>query len=249
MSDALRGALDQLIPSSDEPREWQRLVRRASARTRRRRSLVLALAAAVAVAVSAPALGLHRDVVDFFSAEPAPEPVRFDFASLRRHPGGAAGSPEWPFRDVIGSEAREVTAIVVRGERRPLSVAPTESGGYCWHWYTMFSCRKEGEQRSGPLGLMRLGGDDQPWMLALTTQDAAVGQLVVRYEDGERATLPFVWVSEPIDAGFSIFEVPPEKSVPGRWPELVVALSSEGDEVHRFDVLHPRESAQPQTPG
>jgi hypothetical protein len=249
VSDALRDALDELIPRSDEPRDWQELVRRSSTQTSRRRSLVLALAAAVAVAVSAPALGLHRDVVDFFSAEPAPEPVRFDFASLRHHPPSSAASPEWPFRDVIASEAREVTAVVVRGERRPLSVAPTASGGYCWHWYTMFNCRKEGEQRSGPLGVMRLGGDDQPWMLALSTQHAEVAQLELRYEDGERVMLPFVWVSEPIDAGFSIFEVPAEKSVLGHWPELVVALSSDGREVDRLDVLHPRGSARPQTPG
>jgi hypothetical protein len=200
---------------------------------------VLALAAVVAVTVSTPALGLHRDVVDFFTAEPAPEPVRFDFASLRRHHPPNATGYEWPFKDVIASEAREVTAIVVRGERRPIFVAPTESGGYCWHWYTMFGCRKEGEQRAGPLGVMRLGGDDQPWMLELTTQNSAIAELELRYEDGERVTLPFVWVSEPIDAGFSIFELPAEKSVTGHWPDLVVALSSDGDEVHRFDVLHP----------
>lgn len=248
MSDVLRDALDELIPSFDEPRDWQRLVRRASTQTRRRRSFIVTLAALVAVTVSAPALGLHRDFVDFFTAEPAPEPVRFDFASLRHLPT-LPGRPKRPFRDVIASEAREVTAIVVRGERRPLSVAPTESGGYCWHWYTMFACRKEGEQTSDPLGVMRLGGDDQPWMLPLTTQNPAIAQLELRYEDGERVTLPFVWVSEPIDAGFSIFEVPAEKSVLGHWPDFVVALSSGGDEVDRFDVLHPRESAQPQTGG
>lgn len=237
-TDALREALDELIPPFNEPRHWQGLVRRASTQKRRRRSVVLALAAVVAVTVSAPALGLHRDVVDFFSADPAPEPVRFDFASLRRHQPASATS-EWPFRDVIASEAREVTAVVVRGERRPIYVAPTESGGYCWHWYTEFGCRKEGEQRPGPLGVMRLGGDDQPWTLQLTTQNAAIAELELRYEDGESVTVPFVWVSEPIDAGFSIFELPAEKSAPGHWPDVLVALNSDGDVVQRFDVLHP----------
>jgi hypothetical protein len=37
MSDVLRDALDELIPPFDEPRDWQRLVRRAATQTRRRR--------------------------------------------------------------------------------------------------------------------------------------------------------------------------------------------------------------------
>jgi hypothetical protein len=237
MNDVLRDALDELIPPVPEPREWEHVVRRASAQTRRRRPLVLAAAAVVAVALSAPALGLHHDVVDFFSADPAPGPVLFDFASLRRH--GPPGGRDWPFRDVVASEAREVTAVVVRGERRPLYVAPTETGGYCFHWYTMFGCRRDGDERPGPIGVMRLGGDDQPWMVNLTTQNGAIAELELLYEDGERVTVPFVWVSEPIDAGFAIFELPAEKTAPGHWPDVLVALSGEGDEVSRFDVLHP----------
>ena len=55
----------------------------------------------------------------------------------------------------------------------------------------------------------------------------------IRYQDGEIAESPVVWVSPPIDAGFFIYEVPERHWRAGHRPSIIVLEDAEGRELAR----------------
>jgi hypothetical protein len=74
------------------------------------------------------AFALYRELVDYGSAEPAPERIQRDFEFLQEHTaaassrfGGPKFTPEGP--------AREVMRVHIDGETRPLWVVPTRDAG------------------------------------------------------------------------------------------------------------------------
>jgi hypothetical protein len=64
-----------------------------------------------------------------------------------------------------------------------------------------------------------------------TLDDAATLEIV--FDDGKSVTVPVVWVSEPIDAGFYGYEVPREKWAVGRRPRLLILRDADGRELRR----------------
>lgn len=228
MIEALDRALDELVPHYDEPRRWDEVVRRASVRRHRRRVLTLGFAAGVAAVLIGAGGVFHREFVDFFSAEPAPEPIRVEFAKMGARTNIMAG----PGHDIV--EAREVARFPVDGKLRPLWVAPMKSGGYCYRWHTFGSCGRMPHQDDAvKLGL---GGQEGPygqnWIVGHVT-DPAIERLVLEYADGGRTELRYVWVSSPIDAGFTAFQVPQERQREGRHAVAVVGFDDDGKEVER----------------
>jgi hypothetical protein len=202
------------LPSERRAAQRALIVSRAASRPRRRASVVLA--AALAVLVVTPAFAFRKQI-DFWSAEPAPERIQLHFDEMRRVFSPAGG--------LVPKEAREVTATMVDGVRRPLWVAPKASGGFCFHFHHLGAC----DPSFGFGGLQaESGGLD--WMVGVVVQPET-DRVVVRYEDGETAVLPFVWVSVPIDAGFVLFDVPPEHEREGHRPVAVTALDSDGGEL------------------
>lgn len=230
-------ALPQFRELPSETRVEQRAHLLAAVQApRRRRAFVLAAAAAILVAT--PALALHRQVVDFFSSESAPERIQLDFQWLRRHNeemrgrgmGGPAVSPE--------GAAREVLTVDLDGEKRSLWVVPTTEGGFCYRLHFYGSCtanKADAPLKIGVGGLSNAHGDGLAWVVGsvLAPQIETVQLL---YQDGERVTLPYVWVSEPIDAGFYAYEVPEEHRVLGRLTAAVIGLDENGHEVQRLRV-------------
>lgn len=215
--------------------DWLDVRRRAQGRGRRR-WLTLPLAAALAALLVGSAFGLYREIVDFFGAEPAPERVVVDFGRMSVHAVEGLGP------DVVPEQARQVMEATVRGKRRALYVAPTRSGGFCWLWPNLQgSCGRTHAGQSA-LGVVWLESAEGPALLSGHLLDPAVERLELRYEDGEKADIPFIWVSKPIDAGFYIFEVPREHLRTGWRAETLVALDHAGDEVarHRFQYSDPR---------
>jgi hypothetical protein len=228
MTEALDRALDEFVPPYAEPRRWDEVLQRASVRPHRRRVLVLAFAAGLAAIVIGAGGVFHRDVVDFFSAEPAPEPIRIDFAKM----GARTNMTVGPGHDM--AEAREVAKFPVDGELRPLWVAPMENGGFCYRWHTYGSCGRMPHQ--GDAVKLGLGGQDGSYglnWLAAHVGDPAIQRLELEYADGERVELPFLRVSSPIDAGFTAFQVPAERQREGRQAVAVIGFDDEGKEVER----------------
>jgi hypothetical protein len=227
MTEALDRALDELVPRPDEPRHWDDVLRRAEP-ARRRGMVALGLAAGLAVVLIGAGGVFHRDVVDFFSAEPAPEPVRIEFAKS----GARADVMMGPGHKTVG--AREVARFVVDGKKRPLWVAPMESGGYCYRWHTFGSCgRMPHQSNEVKLGLGGQEGDHGLNWLVAHVGDPAIHRLELEYADGARIELPFVWVTEPIDAGFTAFQVPEERQEKGRHALAVSGFDADGRLVER----------------
>jgi hypothetical protein len=219
--------------------DWADVRRRA--RTPVGRTVLLAgLAAALTVAVAAPALGLHRTVIDWFEAEPAPERIQLDFARL------GVGAPPGMAPGVIPNSARKVVEVRHDGKVHVLWVAPTEAGGFCHRWTQLGGgCRRE---RTPPpmTPRLRLGLDAWAIGASWTADERGVvtrvdgnllaeetERLVVEYADGEEAEIPVVWVSPPIAAGFYMFWVPAEHQGPGRHAVALRAEDVNGELVAR----------------
>jgi hypothetical protein len=164
---------------------------------------------------------LPPGIVDFFSAEPAPEPIRLDFAKM----GARADLIMGPGHET--HEAREVVKFPVDGKLRPLWLAPMENGGFCYRWHTFGSCGRMPHQ--GDAVKLGLGGQEGPygqnWIVGHVT-DPAIQRLELEYADGARIELRYVWVSSPIDAGFTAFQVLQERQREGRHAVAVIGFDA-----------------------
>ena len=199
----------------------------------------LALAAALlalAALVAAPALALHGRIIGFFDTTPARSPIVHEFGTFRR----AHAQRVWPYSigsSVIPSQTRGVATVSLpAGRRATLWVAPTERGGLCWNVEGIGGCDERATFRlNGNIGAAHLTtafGRILGWSIAAgytrLTQATAVE---FRFEDGESATTPITWVSEPLDAGFFLYAIPEEHWRQGHRISEVVPLDDEGDEI------------------
>jgi hypothetical protein len=202
-------------------------VRRRVRRARRRRVLTTAVVVAAAAIVAPAALGLHRIVVDFLSAEPAPERIQLDFARLD------LGAPKGMATGVIPMQTRKVPVRSADGSETFVWVAPTRRGGFCLRWeHGAGGCLS---RTGGGVGASFSGSGDESRLTislvtgAITRDDAE--RLELRFADGTTLELPITWVSPPIDAGFYAYEIPT-----GRRPQELV-LYADGDDVLERESL------------
>lgn len=247
MAELLRERFAYLANPLDDS-DWLDVRRRAGV-GKRRRPIWIALAAAiaaVAVLLATPALGLRGRIVQLFEeSEPAPEKVARSFATMN------VGVPSnMPSPGVIAEETREVMTIRVNPEKEAvLWVAPTEAGGFC----IFVGVRKIGAP--GDVGgggclssrqlsfspTMSIPGRVSPSGEILDPPVLVSGSVLLdeatavelRHQDGERASLKLLWVSEPIDAGFFLYAVPREHWRKGHRPSSIVVLDERGRELAR----------------
>lgn len=221
-------ALTNTLDDSD----WLDVRRRARAASRR--WLLIPLAATVAVIAVGSAFALYRELVDFGSAEPAPQRVQLDFDSLRERSaemrakaGAPPITPEGP--------AREVMRVQIDGETRPLSVVPTREGSFCFRLAFAMSCVLDPNEMNsiGYSGLATPDGNGSQWLVG-PVSDEAVETVELLYQDGESVRLPFVWVSPPINAGFYAYDVPERHEQPGHLTAVIIARDENGNRVAHF---------------
>jgi len=194
------------------------------------RVLLAAAGVAAAVAFAAPAFGLGGKLVQLFeNAEPAPSKVQHSFAGLD------VGSPPGFRSSVLALQTRKI--VLPNG--MALWVAPTKSGGFCffvaggggdcdaqralpfWPIFSIGSVSEQGVITGGPVSV------------AGSTAIGGAADAEIRFEDGASATIPVVWVSAPINAGFFGYEVPRSHWAIGHRPTLVVLRDEEGNELGR----------------
>ncbi len=247
-----------------EDPDWQEVETRADAiaaradvvqlHERRLSSRKLALVAAAALlAVAAPAFGLPQRVVKLFSAaEPAPPRTELLFSTLDR------GAPPGLETGVIAGTTRKAFEVELpEGARGTLWVAPTAKGGYCELLQLVDADgRARGasgpgcNSRANPTGsgitipgpITSRGIERGPVVIDghATVRDAS--SAIIQFEDGREARIALTWISEPINAGFFVYGVPPANWTPGRLPALLRYVDGEGNRVgepHRlgFDRL------------
>jgi hypothetical protein len=212
--------------STHERGDWAD-VRRRSGMRRTRTLWALSLAAALAAIVAGSALALYRDEIEFWSSPAAPERIVIDFQTMRRLAVSALGP------NVIPGEARRVASFTIAGKSRGLFVAPTEEGGYCWRLHFIGSCGRTGNNdESFGFGFLGSHTGGAAWING-DFLDSDITRIEVEYEDGEIASVPFVWVTAPIDAGFYSLDVPTEHLAVGRRAAFIRAYNESGDEVAR----------------
>ncbi len=221
----LAEGLAKLVPLDESARgNWSDVERRANARSGRRRSprlrLVLAvLALVVAFVLVAPALGIDLPVLDFWKAEKAPPRVVEDFRSL------SLGAPPGMDPAAFANQARKVTTVALSDGAHTLWVAPTQAGGFCLTWTDAAGgCDKLGTvplsvswMARGPVpagddGLPELSATSFTRLSGFVNADY-VDSVEFRFADGDVVRPHVTWVSEPIGAGFFIYDIQRERRV------------------------------------
>jgi hypothetical protein len=244
VSDPLAREFAPLVNAVDDS-DWLDVRRRA--RRRLVRPAVLVATVALAALVVAPALGLHRQFIDFWGSESAPNRVETSFAELD------IGAPPGMAPGVLSDQARRVFRQPV-SDRHIVTIwaAPTKAGGFCSQ-----SLIREigGNSRGGgggcnrdrELGLapgMTIPGPispdgtirREPVIIDGHVTIHGVESIEVQFENGESDDVPLAWISEPIDAGFFAYAVPRKHWRAGSRPAFVVARDGAGREVAREEV-------------
>jgi hypothetical protein len=199
---------------------------------RRRRYVAFGSAALASALICGVALAASVIRRDFFEAPAGPETIRRSFSELDR------AAPQDMQTRVIAEETRRIDVPIDTGGSRPLFIAPTSGGGYCTASSFGGGCRIE--RRPSPDAVARLNvRGKNSWMLgvsmfvgpAKTTiygdiLDERVSELDVRLADGTLRRIPFVWISEPISAGFFFYDDLADDRSPE--PEAVIARGDDG---------------------
>jgi hypothetical protein len=215
--------LERMLPLPDgSAADWGDVLGRAGlagARRlpRRRAFLLVGATALVGLAIAVPAFGLAHSVIDWFSAPTAPEPAQKSFQSLDiGAPAGMAPGVSGPARSVMDAQ--------LDGKDAHFWVAPTASGGFC------FLLEGYGggcdRNRQLPLGWVVVGGTSP--VIFGDTLPAGIDHVEASFANGQNVSIPVVYVSSPIDAGFFVYQLPGAGSPPEAWPATLEAVRGDG---------------------
>ena len=203
----------------------------------------------VAVLLATPAFGVRHFILDviggrtdvpFKRTKPAPTIVRRQFADL-----GFGAPPSLAPQAIVG-ESRTVTTFRGGGKRHTLWVAPTRRGGFCWTVSEAFGgCLDRAELSRGARRYKPPRGAVHPELLSIsylassprssvpaTIEGVVLAPKTVRltaeFRDGTSVSLPFVFVSPPIDAGFVYWAIPGGQRQRATALEAVTARDAHG---------------------
>ena len=203
----------------------------------RRLAVVLVVAAILGALVATPAFGvgsalLHlfgRIEVPFAGAPPAASVIRHEFSDM------SSGAPKGMDPRVKPGQARLAGTFDFGAAKRHVWVAPTETGGFCYLIEGLSGGCSETRTEAIVLdgSFFAHPGATTPALDALAGRiySPQAKQLRVTFEDGRTTVLPFVYVSEPIEAGFFIYRPSAAEERPGHRPASVVAADSSGAEI------------------
>jgi hypothetical protein len=247
LEQVLSARLGELQTATGQP-DWadvRRKAHRLAARRRGRRFGTGAFVALAAVLAATPAFGLRGQIVQLFTGgEPAPAPVVKDFGQIdvAAPPGMATG--------VIAGEARDVLETPLsNGKTAVVWVAPTRSGGFCVfvsenrHSMGGGGCDRDREGRFAPglsiPGLISPQGEIMAPPVIIDGDTLIHGATTVRilFDDGSSVTTPVVWVSQPIDAGVFVYELPKEHWQGRQRLQALVLEDADGRELARDTQL------------
>lgn len=219
-----------------DDQSWAEVVARARTEKRHRRRMPIAIAAVVACAVviASPATGLRGQIVRLFDrGGPPPQEVVESFAQWN--------GPQFRAHVEAGRAIKVMDARVTPDTTLTLWVAPTKSGGFCT---SAGSCYQGGFRydrlsvevclcgRVAPDGEILAG----PVLLSGETTNGKADSLLLRFQDGERQSIPLVRVGKPVNTAFFLYGVPERHWQPGHLPTTLTMLSENGDELDTREI-------------
>jgi hypothetical protein len=223
----------RLGPLADprDDQSWAEVVARARVARRHRRRVPIAIAAvlASAVVIASPATGVGGKIVRLFDrAEPAPQRIVKSFAEYNG-PGLRAGVQ-------AGRSIKVLDARVAPHTTWTLWVAPTKDGGFCTSGGTCYHGVFHSDRLGIGVGLFgRVAPDGEiltgPVILDGETTNERADSLLLRFEDGERQSIPLVWVAEPVNTAFFLYGVPKAHWQRGHLPTTLTLRAADGDEL------------------
>jgi hypothetical protein len=203
-----------------------------------RRRLVLALTTAVVLGafIAAPALGLQNAIRDllgrsdvrFGDAPPAASVIKRDFADM------ASGAPVGMNPRVIEGQTKLAATFGFGGTKRRVWVAPTETAGFCYVFEGISGGCLTPQAASDGLaldgGFVVRPGASAPAMDKLVGEvfEPRATVLQVTFEDQTTIKVPFVYVSDPISAGFFAYKPTAAQQQPGHRPSSIALLDGAG---------------------
>ncbi len=227
----------------------ERVSPRRRKRERQRSVPGLAVGAAVLLAtfVVAPALGLPQEFIKLFSSgEPAPPRTALSFSTLDR------GAPSGLKTGVIPGTARKAFDVdLPEGARATLWVAPTARGGFCEMVELIDGARRpRGASGPGcddrtnvtgygvtiPGPISRQGIERGPVVVTGYTNIDDANRAVIRFADDTELQIQLMWISEPIDAGFFVYGVPPANWEPLHLPSELRFLDADGEVIGKHAI-------------
>ena len=131
---------------------------------------------------------------------------------------------------VLAARARRVATIQWNGNR-PLLVAPTVGGGFCESLagaYGGTRCTPAQHRSRGSLTPGLVSDASGPIALDGNIFGKTATRLEIRYRDGSRTTVPFIWVGQPISAGVFVFPIPTAHRKHGHEPIALTVFSAIG---------------------
>lgn len=205
-------------------------------------------AAAVAVLFATPALARLRDALTFWDAPAAPATITVQFSEMN------TGAPAGMSPGAVAAETRRIGDFDFGGRTHTLWVAPTQAGGFCFEWIGGWggctSASPDPLSWSGdlivpsdvPLADIPAGASPSEitaigaarhhlavatWLSGYITAGTTTS-VRIRFSDGSTVSPEVTWVSQPIDAGFFAYDVPPNLRLHTDHVTTVEALDSTG---------------------
>jgi hypothetical protein len=223
---------------------------------RRVRTWALAGAAVAFAAVLAttPALAVIRDVLPFWNAPKAPQPVQVEFSSMN------TGAPAGMSPEAIANQTREIGQFTFGGQTHTLWVAPTNRGGFCFLWIGGWGGCNIGSIDpltwngdlvipagvtppsipTPPAGagsnatteaIMKARALAVPVWISGYVNASDARDVAIKFSDGTTIHPEIVWVSEPINAGFFSYDIPDRYQTEADHLVAVDALDANGSVV------------------
>jgi hypothetical protein len=219
-----------------DDQSWAEVAARARAAKRHRRRVPIAIAAvlASAVVIASPATGVRGQIVRLFDrAGPAPQRVVRSFAQWN--------GPEMRARVQAGRAIKVLDAQVAPHTTWTLWVAPTKDGGFCSSTGTCYEGVFRYDKLSVDVGLFgRVAPDGEilsgPLVLSGETTNSRADSLLLRFQDGERQSIPLVQVGKPVDTAFFLYGVPKQHWQAGHLPTTLTMLSASGEELDTREI-------------
>jgi hypothetical protein len=75
-----------------------------------------------------------------------------------------------------------------------------------------------------------------PVVLEGETTNGRADSLLLRFQDGERQSIPLVWVGEPVNTTFFLYGVPERHWQKGHLPTTLTLLAADGDELDTREI-------------